>query len=106
MRFSDIVWTGMMKKAVSFICRIPENALVALIGFYRRFISPMKPRCCRFVPSCSEYAIEAVRMHGVLRGVVLAIWRIMRCHPFWHGDMYDPVPRTFAGSRADSESDD
>ncbi|MBR6372500.1 MAG: membrane protein insertion efficiency factor YidD, partial [Victivallales bacterium] len=52
---------------------------------------------------CSEYAIEAVRMHGVLRGLVLAIWRIMRCHPFWHGDMYDPVPRNFAGSRADAK---
>ena len=95
-----------MNKAISFICRIPENALVALIGIYRRFISPMKPRCCRFVPSCSEYAMDAVRMHGVWRGAVLAIWRIMRCHPFWHGDMYDPVPRNFAGSRAGSKSED
>ena len=96
----------MMDKAVSFICRLPENALVALIGIYRRFISPLKPRCCRFVPSCSEYALEAVRMHGAWRGVVLAVWRLMRCHPFWHGDMYDPVPRTFAGSSFEPQNKD
>ena len=97
----------MMNKLVSYIYRLPQNVLVGLIGIYRSFVSPLKPRCCRFVPTCSEYAIEAVKTHGALRGAVLTIWRLMRCHPFWHGDLYDPVPRTFAGScKTDSETKD
>ena len=93
-----------MNSIISIISRLPENLLVVLIRAYRLLISPLKPRCCRFVPSCSEYALEAVRMHGALRGVVLAAWRIMRCHPFWHGDIYDPVPSSFAGSSRKSDS--
>ena len=84
------------RQLLAFLCGMPAKALLTLIGFYRQFISPLKPRCCRFVPSCSEYALEAVRMHGALRGAILALWRILRCHPFWHGDLYDPVPKSFA----------
>ena len=58
---------------------------------YRRVISPIKPASCRFSPTCSQYAIEAVRAHGILRGSWLATWRILRCHPFCEGG-HDPVP--------------
>lgn len=65
--------------------------LVALIRFYRAFISPLTPPSCRFTPTCSQYAIEALRKHGPLRGLALAVWRILRCNP-WGGSGYDPVP--------------
>ena len=65
--------------------------LIQPIRFYQRFISPLKPPMCRFTPSCSQYAIEAIRKHGPFKGLALAIWRIMRCNP-WGGSGYDPVP--------------
>lgn len=71
-----------------------KRLLLALIRFYRESISPLRPPCCRFIPSCSTYAMEAVQVHGALKGSALAIWRILRCHPF-HKDknyIYDPVP--------------
>ena len=68
-----------------------SRLLIGLIGLYRRFISPLKRPCCRFTPTCSEYAIEAIRVHGALKGTVLAVWRILRCNPFCRGG-YDPVP--------------
>ncbi len=61
------------------------------IRFYRAVISPLKPSCCRFTPTCSEYALEALRKHGPFKGLWLAIKRILRCHP-WGGSGYDPVP--------------
>jgi putative membrane protein insertion efficiency factor len=67
-----------------------KRAALALIGFYRRAISPMLPPSCRFQPSCSEYAYEAIEKYGILRGGRLAIWRILRCNP-WGGSGYDPV---------------
>lgn len=68
-----------------------KKCLIALIRFYRRYISPMKAPCCRYVPTCSEYAIIAVERYGVLKGGALAVWRILRCNPFVKGG-YDPVP--------------
>lgn len=59
--------------------------------FYRASISPMLPQSCRFTPTCSQYAIEALRRHGALRGTWLTIKRLLRCHP-WGGSGYDPVP--------------
>ena len=61
------------------------------IYFYKGAISPLTPPSCRFTPSCSTDAIEAIRRHGPLRGLYLAIRRILRCHP-WGGSGYDPVP--------------
>ena len=65
--------------------------LTAPLRFYRRFISPWTPATCRFSPTCSQYAIDAIRVHGALRGLPISIWRIMRCHPFCAGG-HDPVP--------------
>ena len=65
--------------------------LIALIRFYRRFISPYTPPSCRYTPTCSQYAIEALRKHGPFKGLWLAVRRILRCHP-WGGHGYDPVP--------------
>lgn len=65
--------------------------LIALIAGYKRFISPLLPRACRFYPSCSSYAAEAIERHGPVRGLILAVRRILRCHPF-HPGGYDPVP--------------
>ncbi|MBQ6847982.1 MAG: membrane protein insertion efficiency factor YidD [Clostridia bacterium] len=68
-----------------------SRLLISLVKFYRKCISPIKPPCCRFDPTCSEYAIEAIRIHGSLKGTALALWRILRCNPFGKGG-YDPVP--------------
>ena len=62
----------------------------APILFYRRVISPALPSRCRYEPSCSRYALEALEEFGILRGLVLATWRVLRCNPFSHGG-YDPV---------------
>ena len=67
--------------------------LVGLLTVYRRFISPLLGPRCRFYPSCSAYALEAVQVHGALRGSWLAVRRLSRCHPF-HAGGFDPVPGT------------
>jgi uncharacterized protein len=64
--------------------------VVAPIRFYQRFISPLFPRRCKYHPTCSEYAAQAVRTYGVPRGLVLAGWRLLRCNPWSHGGV-DPV---------------
>jgi hypothetical protein len=75
--------------------------LAAPIHLYRRVISPAIPRRCKYEPTCSRYAVEAIRAHGPLRGLVLAVWRVLRCNPWSYGG-YDPVDaqRVFGGSRA------
>jgi uncharacterized protein len=72
--------------------------LVMLLTGYRRFVSPLLGPRCRFYPSCSAYALEAVQVHGALRGSWLAMRRLSRCHPFHPGGL-DPVPRRGAGER-------
>lgn len=67
------------------------RALIWLISGYRRFISPLLGPRCRFYPSCSAYAVEALRTHGALRGSGLTVWRLLRCHPF-HPGGFEPVP--------------
>jgi len=66
--------------------------LIKLIRFYRKGISPAKQPCCRFTPTCSAYAIEAIEMHGAFKGSLLALRRILRCNPLCAGG-YDPVPQ-------------
>ncbi|GAA0071840.1 membrane protein insertion efficiency factor YidD [Clostridium sardiniense] len=67
-----------------------KKVVINLIRFYRKNISPLKNPCCRYVPTCSQYAIEAVEKHGAFRGSLMAVWRILRCNPFSKGG-YDPV---------------
>ena len=69
----------------------PKRALLWLIRFYRASLSPMRPPCCRFIPTCSQYALEAVEKYGAVKGGYLALRRILRCHPLHKGG-YDPVP--------------
>jgi len=69
-----------------------KGAFIAAIRLYQRLVSPALPRSCRYHPTCSQYAVGAVRAHGVGRGTVLAAWRVLRCNPFSHGG-YDPVER-------------
>lgn len=85
-----------MKRFDCIYCKInPCNLFRRIVTFpiviYRRFISPLKPSCCRFTPSCSQYAIQAVMKHGVIRGTFLAVWRILRCNPYGKSGE-DPVP--------------
>ena len=67
-----------------------NKLIILLIKFYRLFISPLKPPTCRFVPTCSEYAIVAFEIYGVIKGLSLTVKRILKCHPF-HPGGYDPV---------------
>ena len=67
-----------------------SRIFLAPITLYRRFISPLMAPRCRYYPTCSAYAVDAIRGYGVLRGLVLAVWRLLRCNPFSHGG-YDPV---------------
>jgi len=68
-----------------------KKLIILIIKFYRRYISPMKRTKCPYYPSCSEYGLEAVEIHGSIKGSMLAMWRICRCNPFSKGG-YDPVP--------------
>ena len=76
--------TGILRKVFSFFLLVP-------IYFYRICISPLTPPSCRFTPTCSAYALEAIKKHGPIKGLYLAVRRILRCHP-WGGSGYDPVP--------------
>lgn len=67
-----------------------KKIAIMLIKGYRLFISPLKPPTCRFVPTCSEYALQAIEKYGIFRGGIMAVRRILRCHPF-HPGGYDPV---------------
>ena len=71
-----------------------KRVLLGLIRFYRRYISSLFRPCCRFTPTCSRYALEAVERFGACRGAILALWRVLRCNPLNPGG-YDPVPDTF-----------
>lgn len=75
---------GLLRQALVWLLLLP-------IYFYKGAISPLTPPSCRFTPSCSTYALEAIRKHGPFKGFYLALRRILRCHP-WGGSGYDPVP--------------
>ena len=74
-----------------FIVGMPKYALLGALRGYKWALSPLLPPSCRYVPTCSEYAAEAIDRHGALRGSALAVWRLLRCHPFVRGG-FDPVP--------------
>ena len=76
---------------MQYLKRFPASMLLLLIKFYQYCISPLKPSCCRYIPTCSQYASEAILKYGPLKGSWLAIKRLLRCHP-WGGSGYDPVP--------------
>ena len=69
-----------------------KKVFLALIRFYQRHVSPCKAPCCRFRPTCSSYAYEAINKYGAIKGGWLALRRLLRCHPFYKGDIIDPVP--------------
>jgi len=67
-----------------------KKIMTSLVIWYQKHISPLKKPCCRFYPTCSGYAIEAIQKHGAFKGSLMAFWRILRCNPFCKGG-YDPV---------------
>ena len=69
-----------------------KKIFLALIRFYQQAISPYTPPSCRFTPTCSAYAMEAITKYGALKGGYLALRRLLRCNPFYKGDSFDPVP--------------
>ena len=72
-----------------------KRVLLALIRFYQKYISPMKRGgTCKYIPTCSEYARQAIEKHGAVKGTVLAVWRLLRCNPFSQGGI-DPVPEAW-----------
>ncbi len=74
-----------------YILTIPEKFIILLIKTYKKYVSPLLPCACRFTPTCSEYMLQAIQLHGVLKGVYLGVKRLLRCHP-WGKSGYDPVP--------------
>ena len=69
-----------------------KKLFIAIIKFYQKYISPHKGSgCCKYIPTCSQYGIEAIQKHGAFKGGLLTVWRILRCNPFSKGG-YDPVP--------------
>ena len=79
------------KRSLNASKRLFALPLIGLVRFYQLCISPLTPPSCRFTPTCSQYALEALRKHGPLKGLWLAVRRLSRCHP-WGGSGYDPVP--------------
>jgi uncharacterized protein len=77
-------------RAASVVGRIARGVAVAPIVVYQRVLSPLLPRRCKYEPTCSHYAVDAIGEYGILRGAVLALWRLLRCNPWSYGG-YDPV---------------
>ena len=69
-----------------------KKILIRMIRFYQRCIYPYTRPSCRFIPTCSQYALEAITKYGAFKGGLLTLWRLLRCNPFNRGDSYDPVP--------------
>ncbi|HLA63258.1 MAG TPA: membrane protein insertion efficiency factor YidD [Rhodothermales bacterium] len=86
-----------LQRAARGVWHLPRLGLVAFVRFYQVALSPLLPPSCRYTPTCSQYAILALRRYGAVRGSILAVWRILRCNPFG-GHGYDP-PRWFGEPR-------
>ncbi len=81
------------------LSQIGAYVAIGCVLVYRFFLSPLKGApSCRFMPSCSEYALEALRRHGLIGGIILSLRRVVRCHP-WYPGGYDPVPETFSWTK-------
>lgn len=80
-----------LRRILSFLSHCLACVLVVAVVFYQKIISPLTPPSCRFTPTCSEYARQALLKHGPVKGLYLAVRRLLRCHP-WGGSGYDPVP--------------
>lgn len=80
-----------MRRVMHLVSQAVVWLLLLPIIFYQRCITPFTPPACRFTPTCSEYARQALLKHGPIKGTMLAVWRILRCNP-WGGSGYDPVP--------------
>ncbi len=76
-----------------------KRALLLIIRLYQRLLSPLLPPACRYTPTCSHYAADAIEIHGILKGALLSAWRLLRCHPFSRGG-FDPVPQYVSRERA------
>ncbi|MCF6515775.1 membrane protein insertion efficiency factor YidD [Lactobacillus sp. S2-2] len=72
--------------------------MITLVRFYQKYISPVFPPSCRYYPTCSNYMLDALKIHGVFKGTIMGIFRILRCNPFQKGG-YDPVPKKFSIKR-------
>lgn len=79
-----------VSQGLTVISRVARSAVITLISAYQRFLSPLLPPSCRYLPRCSEYGLLAVDKYGVIRGTGMALLRILRCHPFARGG-YDPI---------------
>ncbi len=77
-----------------------RSAAVAPVRFYQRFISPAIPQRCKYHPSCSQYSVTAIRQYGILRGLVLSAWRLLRCNPWSHGGVDFVEDQKLFGPRA------
>jgi putative membrane protein insertion efficiency factor len=81
---------------------VGSRIVISVLRLYQSWLSPVKPPTCRYYPSCSEYAVRAIAARGVLRGSLLAAWRLLRCNPFSPGG-YDPVPQDPTDSRQERD---
>jgi uncharacterized protein len=80
-------------RALTFLWLLPRNACVLILRGYRAVISPLYGDVCRYYPSCSAYALGSIQQHGVVKGVALGAWRLLRCHPWARGGVDDVRPR-------------
>lgn len=96
-RFTDVL----RHPGIRFLWTLPQNVLIAILKLYRRVVSPLYGQVCRFFPSCSAYALEAITVHGAVKGSWLSARRLARCHP-WNGGGVDHVP---GGGKMWSDSD-
>jgi putative membrane protein insertion efficiency factor len=83
---------------------LPRLILVGLVRIYQRVLSPVLPPSCRYTPTCSHYAVQALKEYGAIRGTILATWRVLRCNP-WGGHGYDP-PRWFGEPKPEPRPDE